>query len=124
MLKDGHHVVHLSHAVGRAHAILHVRVVDQQAQLLDKLLRRDTTLIPMQNVIPQDLCLRDAEEVVHRLKQNWRLIGVEREHSRGVHSPPQHQPLARRHVVRAQRIEAVVASRRYIDRINHKELDG
>ena len=75
----------------------------------------------MQHVIPKNLCLRNAEEVVRRSQQQRRRIVNNRDESRGVNLLTQHPPPFRLHVILAQRIRCVVLARRDIDRVDNDE---
>ena len=75
----------------------------------------------MQDVVPEDLGLRDAEEVVRGLEEHGRLVRVQRQQTRGVNRAPEDEPLARRHVVGAERVDAVVLARGDVHGVDHDE---
>jgi hypothetical protein len=64
----------------------------------------------MQDVIPEDLRLRDAQKIVGGPQQHRAFVRNQSDEARGVHPLPEHPPPARAEVVRLKRRKAVVVS--------------
>ena len=70
----------------------HRGLEDQLRELAHEAVHAVAVGLEVQNVVPQNLGLRDAQKIVRGLKQQRRFIGVDADEARGMDFLPQHPP--------------------------------
>ena len=118
-LKRLHADVEQLHPVRRIEDVIRARLENEKRHLAHQVGRIDPALIPVHHVVPEDLSLRNAEEVVCRSQKRRRRIVKKPKQARLMHLRSQHPEVAGLEVVGLERVDGVVVARRYVHRIDH-----